>query len=65
MNSTLYWVGLTLVSVSLLEFFVMTVFRRTPSGLLLPGWFCPSCRAFNGAAKEHLTYCRCCNQEAP
>ncbi len=29
-----------------------------------PGWHCanPTCRAFNGAAKEWLTHCRCCGQ---
>lgn len=35
------------------------------TGFLLPGWFCPSCRAFNGAAKEILKRCRCCGVEAP
>ena len=33
---------------------------RSPSGLLLPGWTCAGCRAFNGAAKELLTECRNC-----
>lgn len=30
----------------------------------LPGWHCknPPCLAFNGAAKEWLTHCRCCGE---
>lgn len=35
--------------------------KRAEAGLLLPGWDCPSCRAFNGSAKELLTRCRCCD----
>ena len=30
------------------------------SALLLPGWRCPSCRTFNGEAKEVLRSCRDC-----
>lgn len=33
---------------------------RSPTGLLLPGWTCSACRAFNGAAKELLAECRGC-----
>jgi hypothetical protein len=32
------------------------------SGVLLPGWECQSCRAFNGSAKELLANCRCCGR---
>ena len=34
--------------------------RFFPSGLVLPGTFCPSCKAFCGFAKERLNVCRCC-----
>jgi hypothetical protein len=34
-------------------------------GILLPGWDCPSCRAFNGSAKEKLQTCRCCGASRP
>lgn len=36
-----------------------------PQGVLLPGWDCPECRAFNGDAKERLTRCRCCDAARP
>lgn len=36
---------------------------RSQSGLLLPGWFCLHCQAFNGTVREDLKKCRCC--EAP
>jgi len=29
-------------------------------GILLPGWACAACKAFNGSAKVTLTHCRCC-----
>lgn len=29
-------------------------------GLVLPGWFCVKCGAFNGEAKESRTECRAC-----
>jgi hypothetical protein len=34
-------------------------------GLLLPGWTCPGCQAFNGSAKEQLRVCRCCGIPSP
>lgn len=34
-------------------------------GLVFPGWTCPSCRAFNGAAKEILKECRGCGAARP
>jgi hypothetical protein len=34
-------------------------------GILLPGWDCPSCRCFNGSAKEILTECRSCGWPKP
>lgn len=34
-------------------------------GILLPGWSCTSCGAFNGSAKEHRTTCRICDEVAP
>lgn len=34
-------------------------------GILLPGWFCPNCTAFNGDAKEFLQKCRCCEFDRP
>lgn len=44
------------------RYMLESMFRRS-----LPGWHCPnpSCRAFNGAAKEWLIHCRCCGTEAP
>lgn len=33
---------------------------RSPSGLVLPGWTCKSCRAFNGEAMELKIKCRSC-----
>jgi hypothetical protein len=32
-------------------------------GIVLPGWDCKICGAFNGSAKETLTECRCCGKE--
>lgn len=29
-------------------------------GILLPGWACAACKAFNGSSKVTLTHCRCC-----
>lgn len=29
-------------------------------GIVLPGWTCPACLAFNGAEKEWLSTCRAC-----
>lgn len=37
---------------------------RAPSGLVLPGWTCASCSAFNGGAKEELGECRCCGMKS-
>jgi hypothetical protein len=34
-------------------------------GILLPGWDCAQCRAFNGTAKEDLQTCRCCGAPRP
>jgi hypothetical protein len=34
-------------------------------GILLPGWDCPSCLVFNGAAKEDLQACRSCATPKP
>ncbi len=33
--------------------------------ILLPGWSCPNCMAFNGDAKEFLQKCRCCEFDRP
>jgi|GEM_PF-3051405 len=33
---------------------------RSPTGVVLPGWTCQSCQAFNGCAKELLIECRGC-----
>lgn len=33
---------------------------RAPDGIVLPGWKCPGCGAFCGAAKELLSECRAC-----
>lgn len=33
--------------------------------IVLPGWNCPSCQAFNGSAREELTHCRCCGVARP
>lgn len=30
------------------------------AGILLPGWRCAACYAFNGSARERLAACRCC-----
>ena len=35
---------------------------RRRSGILLPGWRCRACQAFNGAEKELLAACRCCGR---
>lgn len=32
-----------------------------PTGIVLPGWDCPKCRAFNGEAKEIRLTCRACD----
>ena len=34
--------------------------ERAEGGILLPGWTCSACKAFNGSAKVTLTHCRCC-----
>lgn len=34
-------------------------------GIVLPGWRCPSCQAFNGDEKERLLRCRACNAPRP
>lgn len=34
-------------------------------GLVLPGWFCPVCRAFNGEAMGPMLKCRACQKEKP
>lgn len=34
-------------------------------GFILPGWVCPSCHGFNGAAKEILSLCRSCGAINP
>jgi len=39
--------------------------KRELDSCLLPGWTCPSCKAFTGTAKEKLTKCRCCEHERP
>jgi hypothetical protein len=33
--------------------------------MILLGWTCPSCYAFNGEAKEELTTCRGCGSSKP
>ena len=33
---------------------------RSPTGIVLPGWRCSACHAFNGDTKQVLTACRCC-----
>jgi hypothetical protein len=62
----LFGSSLLLVSMSVgwCVYKMLTLPPRT-TGLLLPGWFCQSCRAFNGAAKETLTHCRACSTKAP
>jgi hypothetical protein len=35
------------------------------AGILLPGWQCTQCQAFNGTAKECLLVCRCCGAPRP
>lgn len=35
--------------------------RKREEGLVLPGWTCHACRAFNGSARENLTHCRACD----
>ncbi len=44
---------------------VSAIRQASAEGLVLPGWDCPQCRAFNGDAKEHLTACRACNTPRP
>lgn len=39
--------------------------RRLRRGIVLPGWHCPSCKAFNGEAKEVLIHCRACGIAKP
>lgn len=34
--------------------------RHGEEGIMLPGWTCLGCGAFNGDAKERLASCRCC-----
>lgn len=34
-------------------------------GIVLPGWTCPSCKGFNGEAKERLEKCRGCEAARP
>lgn len=45
------------------QFRIVELEKRPPApeGILLPGWDCPSCRAFNGTLKEDLKRCRCCD----
>jgi hypothetical protein len=35
------------------------------SGILLRGWRCASCKAFNGSEKDELSRCRSCDAERP
>lgn len=35
---------------------------REPSGLMLPGWFCRSCKRFMGEAKQRHEVCLYCEQ---
>ena len=37
--------------------FLMESYRR---GLVLPGWFCSGCHAFNGEVKAKREVCRAC-----
>lgn len=34
-------------------------------GIVLPGWTCHLCCAFNGAEKEQLPFCRGCGRPRP
>ncbi len=36
-----------------------------PDGIVLPGWWCPWCKGFNGEEKERLTHCRACGVQGP
>lgn len=39
--------------------------RGLVGAVILKGWKCPSCEAFNGEEKEMRFWCRCCGTEKP